>query len=328
MTTKQGNGVRSAACSCILCGLSKLTRAQIKAVFKLEVGFDLSTGQLAQSTQNFVAPVPPALPTKSNTVTLFGRQAFVGLSGGFGEVRFGRQYSAYDEARGGADMMEHTAFSATVGSANAWENNGRAYAFRINNMWRYATPNFSGFTAAVGYGLGENKTPTTSAGGVLSMHLAYNNGPISAFFAHQQEKNPAGAPALSLTLADGGIGINGTKETHTFLSGAYDLGVAKLRIGYNQSKDNGVGAANADKEFTFGVAAPLGPVSLAAEFATSKNNASKANSLGIQAKYNLSKRTFAYTGFTTGKLTTTPAAPAVGGNTKVQLIAVGIRHGF
>ena len=279
----------------------------LKANFLFENGFNLDSGGAAQGG------------------LLFGRQAYAGLSGSFGEVRFGRQYSAYDEARGGSDLMGHSAFSPTAGTANAW-GNGRGYAFRIDNMWRYATPNFGGFTAAVGYGLGENKSATGGAGGVFSMHAAYNNGPISAFFAHQQEKT--GSSGVGLNLLNGGVSINGTKKTHTLVSGAYDLGVVKLRGAYNQSKDNQVGGPNADKEFAFGVAAPLGPVTLEAEFATSKNNQSKANAIGLQAKYNLSKRTFVYTGFNTGKQTTTPAAPAVGVATKTQILAVGLRHGF
>ena len=280
----------------------------LKANFLFENGFNLDSGSQAQGG------------------LLFGRQAYVGLSGGFGEVRFGRQYSAYDEARGGADMMEHTAFSSTVGVAGAWETKAygnRNYGFRIDNSWRYATPNFSGFSAAVAYGLGENKTASGSAGGVLSMHLAYNNGPITAFLAHQQEKTGTGGP---LNLLNGGVSIAGTKESHTFLSGAYDLGVAKLRVGFNRTSDDS--GLNADKEFTFGVAAPLGPVTIASEFATSKNANGKSNTIGIQAKYALSKRTFAYTGFTTGKATTTPPQGVAGTSSKVQLIAVGLRHGF
>ena len=279
----------------------------LKANFLFENGFNLDSGAAAQGG------------------LLFGRQAYAGLSGGFGEVRFGRQYSAYDEARGGADLMGHSAFSPTAGTANAW-GNGRNYGFRIDNTWRYATPNFSGITAAVSYGLGENKSATGNAGGVFSMHVAYNNGPIAAFFAHQQERT--GSSGVPLNLLNGGVSIAGTKETHTFLSGAYDLGVAKLRVGFNQSKDNAVGGANADKEFTFGVAAPLGPVTLEAEVATSKNNQSKANAIGLQAKYNLSKRTFVYTGFNTGKQTPTPPIGGVAVSTKTQILAVGLRHGF
>jgi predicted porin len=300
----------------------------LKANFLFENGFNLDNGSAAQGG------------------LLFGRQAFAGLSGGFGEVRFGRQYTAYDEARGGSDLMGHSAFSATVGAAGGAFAIGRDYTFRADNTWRYATPNFGGFSAAVSYSLGENKTSVAGAGGVLSLHGAYNNGPIAIFVAHQQEKNTAGANATNpaatttpfvplvaggaqLNLANGGVQFNGTKETHTLISGGYDFGVVKLRAAYNQSKDNQVGGPSADKEFTFGVAAPLGPVTIQAELAGSKNSAVKGRSVGVQAMYNLSKRTFAYVGLQNSKADTIAVAPAtITTTTKGSLVAVGLRHAF
>jgi predicted porin len=289
----------------------------LKANFQLENGFNIDSGAAAQGST--------ATPPVAASGLLFGRQAFVGLSGGFGAVTFGRQYTAYDEARGGADLMGHSAFSPTAGAV--WSA-GRAYGFRANNTIRYGTNNFGGFTAAVTYSLGENKTTAGSAGATLALHGAYNNGPIAVFAAYQQEKNPTGSGAS--TLLNGGFenataGV--TSETHALISGAYDLGVAKLRVAYNQSKDNAPGTASADKEFTFGVAAPLGPVTLEAEFATMKNNAVKSRGFGIQAKYNLSKRTFAYAGIQNAKTTDTPAGVS-GSESKLNLVAVGIRHGF
>jgi predicted porin len=282
----------------------------LKANFLFENGFNLDNGSAAQNG------------------LLFGRQAFAGLSGGFGEVRLGRQYTAYDDARGGSDLQGHSSFSATVGAAGGAWALGRDYTFRADNTIRYSTPNFGGFTAAVSYSLGENKTTVNSAGGVLALHAAYNNGPISAFVAHQQEKSSTAVGAAPVNLLNGGFAVAGTKETHTLISGAYDLGVVKLRAAYNQSKDNQVGGASADKEATFGVSAPLGPVSIAAELATMKNNAVKGRSIGVQAQYNLSKRTFAYLGLQNTKSNNIVVAPAVQTTTKGSLVAVGVRHAF
>jgi predicted porin len=282
----------------------------LKANFQIENGFNIDSGTQGQGA-------------------LFGRQAFVGLSGGFGAVTFGRQYTAYDEARGGSDPLGHSAFSPTAGPV--WggavaTNDGpnRQYGFRADNTIRYGTNNFGGFTAAVTYSLGENKTTAGSAGAALALHAAYNNGPIAIFAAYQQEKNPAGSGASQLLNGGFAAAAGATSETHALISGAYDLGVAKLRVAYNQSKDNAPGTPNADKEFAFGVAAPLGPVTLEAEYATMKNNVIKANGLGIQAKYNLSKRTFAYAGLLNAKNTAANNGPVV----KTNLVAVGIRHGF
>ncbi len=279
----------------------------LKANFLFENGFNLDNGSAAQGG------------------LLFGRQAYAGLSGGFGEVRFGRQYTAYDEARGGSDILGHSAFSPT---ANTVWSTGRAYTFRADNTWRYATPNFGGFSAALTYSLGENKTATTGVGNVIAAHAAYVNGPIAAFVSLQQEKNPAGAPAPNILNGGFALGGNSTKETHALISGSYDLGVVKLRAAYNQSKDNRTPSLNADKEFTFGVAAPLGPVTIETEVSGMKNAAEKSRGIGIQAKYNMSKRTFAYVGLLNAKNETIVTAPATSTVTKTNLIAVGLRHGF
>jgi predicted porin len=279
----------------------------LKANFLFENGFNLDNGSAAQGG------------------LLFGRQAFAGLSGNFGEVRFGRQYTAYDEARGGSDLQGHSVYSATAGAAWAL---GRDYTFRADNTWRYATPNMGGFSAAVSYSLGENKTATTGAGGVLALHGAYANGPIAIFVAHQQEKNDKLAPATA--LANGGFSIAATanKETHTLISGSYNFGPATGRIAYNTSKDDAVGAPSADKELTFGVSAPLGPVTLAAEYATMKNSGLKGRALGMQANYNLSKRTFAYVGLQNMKADTIVVAPLLATTSKSNVMAVGLRHAF
>ena len=286
----------------------------LKANFLLESGFNIDNGSSAQGG------------------VLFGRQAVVGLSGGFGELRFGRQYTAYDELRGGTDLMGHSSFSATVGSAGGAWALGRDYTFRADNTIRYATPNFGGFGVGATYSFGENKTTTTGASGIIAIHGLYANGPITAGIGYQQEKNPgglaAGPAAPNPNFNNGGFAVNGTTETHLLVSGAYDFGVAKVRLAYNTSKDNAAGTPSADKEFTVGVSAPLGPVTIASEFATSKNSAVKGRSLGVQAQYDLSKRTFAYVGFQNTKSNDIVAAGAASTTTKGNLIAVGVRHGF
>jgi predicted porin len=278
----------------------------LKGNFQIENGFNIDSGSAAQGG------------------LLFGRQAFVGLSGGFGDLRFGRQYSAYDEARGGSDLQGHSAYSATAGAAWAL---GRDYAFRLDNTLRYATPNFGGFSAAASYSLGENKTAAAGAGGVLSLHGAYGNGPIAIFVAHQQEKNPLAAAPANLLNGGFAIAAGASKETHTLVSGAYDFGVAKVRLGYNTSKDDVVGGPSADKELTFGVSAPLGPVTIAAEFANMKNSGVKGRAVGVQANYNLSKRTFAYVGLQSMKANTiVVAGPQT--DSKSNVAAIGVRHAF
>jgi predicted porin len=307
----------------------------LKAVFQLESGFDISGGSLQQGGN------------------LFGRQAFVGLGGGFGTVTLGRQYPAYDEARGGTDALGHSSFSATAGNG-AWgatgsvfnnglgvveQLDGRDYTFRLNNSIHYATPNLGGFNAAVTVGLGENKgaNPTTNAaskaGNVLSLRAGYTNGPINVQVAHQNEKD-RGVPGSQNSAPAGGVGsafgTNVTSEKHTLLAGSYDLGVAKLFAGYNTSSDNTtVPNTGKDKEFSLGAAIPFGAARLEVGYGNSKTGSGvagtdiKVNSLGLQAIYSLSKRSDAYFGLLNTKAKF--GSREIG---KVSLVAVGLRHRF
>ena len=281
----------------------------LKANFQLESGFNIDTGTSAQGG------------------ALFGRQAFVGLSGGFGAVNFGRMYPMYDQLRGGSDPLGHSAFSATAGSA--WAIN-RDYAFRINNAMSYDSPNLGGFSAGVTYGLGENKTATTNAGSIISLKAVYANGPIMAGLGYQVEKNVVGANGQGVSIA-AAVPADSAKETQILLTGSYDFGVAKVRLAYNRSSDNSPVATNGgnDRKLALGVSAPIGPVTLAAEFANTKNDFVKGNAFGVQAIYSLSKRTSAYVGFNQTKANT--ASPVVGfvtTNAKSQLLAVGVTHAF
>jgi predicted porin len=285
----------------------------LKANFVMENGHNTETGAAGQGG------------------LLFGRQAFVGLSGGFGEVRFGRQYPAYDEARGGSDLFGHSAFSSNTASSS-WQGFGRDYTYRVNNAIHYISPNMGGFTGAFTYTLGENKTATTSAGKVMSLRLSYANGPIALALAHQNEKNAGGnANAGGLGQNDNGnvfglrnVVITGgplvTSESHTFLSGAYDFGVARVQLAFNRSKDNSI--FGADKDMALNVAVPFGPTTVVAGLSRAKLEGAKSSTAALQATYALSKRTNLYGGFsyTTDKIS--------GLSAKRNLTAVGLRHTF
>jgi predicted porin len=274
----------------------------LKANFQVESGFNLDNGSSAQGG------------------LLFGRQAFAGLSGGFGAITLGRQYTAYDNLRGATDTLDHSSFSSTV-AKGAWDNVGLAYAPRANNSIRYTTPNLGGFSAAVQYGLGENKTATTSAGSNLSLHLLYANGPLTVGYAFQQEKAP-GANGEVFVSAD-----PSPKNTYNLIGGAYNFGVAKLFAGVNIGKDNNPGAANKETEWHIGASAPLGPVTVSADYARAKHkDVEKGNSFGFHVEYALSKRTSAYVGGVTSKDESLIVGNLSG--EKRTLFGLGLRHIF
>lgn len=285
----------------------------MKAVFVLESGFSTDTGNIGGGA------------------TMFGRQAFVGLnSNSFGSVALGRQYGAYEAVRSNflSAQGNSPVFDATNGPAGtniqgigAWVG----YAPRVNNSISYATPNISGFQAAVVYGFGEDKTATTttttSATKNASLNLTYANGPVAVALAYQDDQvsNTAVLPAVA-----------GSHVKNTAIGGNYDFGVAKAFVAYNRANNTGTNIKN--NEWSIGTRVPMGATTLVAQFAQSKQTGvaaplvnAKNQSFGLSAEYSLSKRTTAYAGFNKTNL----GATTVGGTTtKNDVFGLGVRHTF
>ena len=267
-------------------------------------------------------------PTPSS---LGDRQAWVGLSGGFGAIELGRSWTPYDDTR----ALINDTFNANVAASFV---NWVGYTDRGTNGIRYNTPSFGGLSASALVGLGEDKNTggTNKASGLTSISLNYANGPIAAGLAYQTEKdnnNGAGVFADVTGLA-GAVGVTTSKRTYTLVNGSYDFGVAKLMAGYNTVKltsDQAVGNEAKANEYQLGVEAPLGAnLAVGAGYAQSKiklNGAEVAKTKGytVALKYNLSKRTFGYAGLFNSK-TTTPALP--GDFDKTTGYFVGMQHAF
>lgn len=269
----------------------------LKAVFVLESGFNIDTGNVAGGA------------------TMFGRQAFVGLnSDSFGSVSLGRHYGAYFVTKGSflSAQANSPTFDTTnntaVGSFGAWVG----HQVRLSNSIRYETPNISGFQAAVVYGLGEDKNTALNPRNATknaSLSLTYANGPIGLAFAYQDDEFATATPA-SFHVKNAAIG------------GFYDFGVAKAFLAYNQAKLTGL---SNQKEWSIGARAPLGATTLVAQYSHSSGNLAalgKNQSFGLGAEYSLTKRTTAYTALTATKLN------FGGADIKDRVFGVGVRHTF
>ena len=269
----------------------------LKANFMLEAGFNVDTGVENNYTNPFTGVVSNAT---------FGRQSWVGLSGGFGEVRVGKMWTPYDEVKGsGAAAFDANIFAPATG---VWVSN--SYQDRPGNALYYATPSFSGFSAAAMYSFGENKTTTASAGKIASFNVQYAGGPLAAALAYQTEKQ-------------GGASLITDTTKFTQLNSSYDFGPAKLLAAYGYVK-SGIDKA---KEFQVGVDVPVGAVTVSGGVARSKvtlgaGGELKSTGVGLAAKYDLSKRTFLYTGLQLAK------NEIAGSEVKTDTFAVGVQHKF
>lgn len=297
----------------------------LKAIFALEGGFNTDDGAGNASGGG-----------------LFTRQSNVGLTGGFGTVKLGRVYTAYDALRGATNNVYDSNFAVT---GNAWGGiSGVAggsrvgdYASRTSNGFSYESPVFSGFSGGVVIGVGEDKTANLKASANNSLHIKYANGPLLVGYAIQFEKfNPTVNPVVgnnNATIngpATAAIAAGTGRRMYNLFAASYDFGVAKVTGGYNAVKrENATPATDnaKDKEFQVGVSVPFGAAAIATGYARSKtdNSSAKGVSYSILGTYSLSKRTNLYTGLMQTKLTTAAVAPVTN---KVNLFAVGVKHTF
>jgi len=258
------------------------------------------------------------------------RQSYVGLSGGFGEVRVGYHYtnlytvsslSGYltgYEGMAGADTL-HTYGSGNVGSARA-------------NGFTYISPKFAGgFDVHVQYGGGANPAISSDVAGAgndygtkrTGVLLNYANGPLKASVAYTSAKNKVAESTTTGKL--------------TQLAARYDFGVAAVQGTYNTGENGGgTGAVTltaADvKAYQVGVTVPFGAINVFA--ATGKGDTEKKDGTGVTseikqntigATYSLSKRTTLFAAHGTTKDTKVVATGAAAKGTALRL---GVRHTF
>jgi len=165
----------------------------LKAIFQLEGGYSVDTGKLNSSN------------------TLFNRQAYVGLSGEFGAVKFGRQYTEGFNFFGDYDPL-------TIGNynANAWPF--FLSQFRQSNVASYSGK-FGGLDVGASYGFGE-VPGHTSANQYWGTRAAYTYGPFGIGGVYQEIRD-----------------INGNKQQMWGAAGKYSIGPAKIFLGYVGGQD-------------------------------------------------------------------------------------------
>jgi predicted porin len=272
----------------------------LSAIFTLENGFNIDDGTLGQGGR------------------LFGRQAFVGLQGGFGAVKLGRQYNPIRTA---VENIDPFGLGLAGNAANVFS----VYGERADNTLNYTSPNFGGFSAQAQYSFGE-VAGSTSTGRQVGLSASYSAGPINVILAHHDQNVTAVAAGLTVDAGD---------AKTTFLGGTYDFGVAKLHAAYARSKgETAVGVTNLDRDDALiGVSAPIGAGTILASYIRRNDDIGggtrDADQWAIGYIHALSKRTNLYTSYARIKndSAATVGSPAAAG-LDPSVFNIGVRHRF
>lgn len=260
----------------------------LKANFKVSTAFDATFSDAAGGVN---APANQ----------IFGNNdMFVGLSGGFGEVRLGRSFNPVfiltPQANGTKGVTGYAAKGSTLSNVGVY----------VSNQVLYLSPSMGGLQLQISY------APSEVAGGKnhTGFGLSYSAGPLQAH--------------LSVANATNGSGGGITAKNFTGLAVNYDFKVARAFFAY---QDNGNAASSAtDSAYVVGLTAPVGAHQFWAQYGIAEAaTGSDARILSAGFKYNMSKRTLAYVSIGNRNNATAGFNAA---QTKGTGYGVGLQHNF
>jgi predicted porin len=230
---------------------------------------------------------------------LFDRQAWVGVSGGFGAIRMGRQNNALKDIDGFGETGANLFDNDTAGGLQQ----------RDARTVKYISPVFSGLQATISNSPDVSNTNVGGGLEVTAYNLTYKNGPFTVAYGNAERKE-----------------TNGKTTDETVIGGSYAAGFATFDASYQKAEQNTTattaGTYRGDVDtMQFGVHIPVN-AKLAVKVNYTdlefKADATKDTSfVGAMAIYSLSKRTAAYAGYRTK-----------GDNTEDNTAVVGINHSF
>ena len=251
-------------------GSSKRVSLSQDGINSSQLGFrgveDLGGGLKA----SFVLLAGVNADTGSANNQFWNRRATVSLSGGFGEVRLGRDYTP--------TFWNTTIFDAFgtngIGDSSGVKQLAAPDYVRANNSIGYFLPsNIGGVYGQAMVAAAEG----AAAGRYVGGRVGFAAGPFDVAVSYAQEK--------VLALAG--------EQYKTFnIGGSYDFGFLKLMGYYSQEKI----PTNKDKLFSISGVVPLGQGEIHAGYEQSKldSNDNKVKKFALGYVYNLSKRTALY----------------------------------
>lgn len=195
----------------------------------------------------------------------FQRANWFSISGGFGEIKLGRQVrnSVIAGVLGSPAGWRGTDPEAAVGTRYSINNNV-GVSSRQSAMVNYISPSMSGFSARFGYEMQADN----GGNAVTDIALLYSNGPLSLSLGYIKAEN-----------SDANQGIHAK----------YNFGSFALMGSYN---DRGaVGLTPAEKGYTIGATVPFGATTVYATYAKNKDSSVQTYAWELGADYALSKRT-------------------------------------
>jgi predicted porin len=228
----------------------------------------------------------------------FNRQAWIGASGSFGEVRLGRQDSVPFQVMGEFDFNGQANMASALG--NSLVAPWMAPRGRQSRSLQYLAPTFvSGLTLQAGFQPEDSNDTTTKAN--ASVAGRYTIGPLVVGAAVETKRTDAGKNFMSVAAS-------------------YDLKVVKVMASYADS--GSVNGGGAGKGVGLGIVAPVAGFNIGGHFAKNTDDGAKITAIEFFVNREVLKNTYAY--FDYGRAENKTVAPS----TKADGFALGVIYVF
>jgi len=311
-------------------GMSSFNRnldgAMASNVFGVRGSEDLGGGLKANFQLEGALPIAGA--TGTNAVGLsFGREAWVGVSGAFGSLRFGTTDISTAE---GVDSFVANGAGNFANTPSLWNTAIATAAASTTELGgdksgviRYTSPSINGFVLDAGYSHQNSSGATTDGGAdIMTASVQFTSGPLKATVA-------MGKASATTTAAE---------TDSTQFGVAYDFGMFQVGYKYGRGDNKTTTAANKQSDSVLNVAVPLGSgLTAHVIYATAKEAGSQTNKgSGTTALIgkDLSKRTKVFAAYTSAKSNAAGSFAMQGvtatadlGKTR-EATTLGIQHAF
>ena len=278
-------------------------------------------------------------PTLNTTTGLSRDELFVGLSGGFGNIRLGSPnaigLNAWQVSSSGGGTGIGTGFS---GGGRAGTMTGSFVVVRYNRSVRYDSPVMGGFQVQALYAAGNDQPSAAPTAQQIpnnrqanEIGLRYANGPLTLAYANVAQ----GAQTNGTGWYTNGAGAGSAKTSANIFSASYNMGDTTLHVGMNNGDRLaagsatvvGLGKAVESKGSNVAITHNIGAIGLMATMRTQEalkdlvGGKQEGKVTGLRADYNLSKTAAVYIGY---EKYDTGAATA----NDTSAVSVGLRKSF
>jgi GBP family porin len=246
----------------------------LRAFFQIENGFNVDDGTVTGAA-------------------FWGRKSIVGLSGRWGELSLGRDYTPGFWVQFYTDVNTFAMYG-NAGTMSAFALTGM---LRANNGIYYVSPEIKGFRGRLTYTMGdESATAPKDAGRVIGLSGEYRSPTLSAGVFHQERKSvlPANSPNNSPTT---------DANVYQGLTGLYNWGDWGVSGGLTRFDPAGPNTATTGvvKSLWAGVIYRFGTSDVRVNVGRLTTDVTaptdgKATLIGVNYSYYLSKRTNLYVG--------------------------------